>query len=124
MAQNANGPAINGAVEEVTGNKTPDLNSSPSHPLQIISLLAERWPQCFTLNEKRRRPLKRGIYLEALAQLYGAVKPQDLAAALRAYTENHFYLQKLSNAGATRLVLMATLQAPYPQNMQLTPRCN
>jgi sRNA-binding protein len=35
----------------------------------VISLLAEKWPCCFSIPESRRRPLKLGIREDVLASL-------------------------------------------------------
>jgi sRNA-binding protein len=37
--------------------------------LAVISLLAEKWPSCFSIIESGRRPLKRGIREDVLAAL-------------------------------------------------------
>jgi ProP effector len=60
----------------------------------IIELLCERFPQTFNRGEPR--PLKVGIYDDALAALDGAAAPRDLKSALRAYTSNACYLRALS----------------------------
>jgi sRNA-binding protein len=75
----------------------------------IIGLLCDRFPQTFSRRDPR--PLKVGVYGDALAALGDAVQPHDLQSALRAYTSNARYLRALS-AGACRSVLMASLPAP------------
>jgi sRNA-binding protein len=52
----------------------------------VLELLAERWPACFSVYERRRRSLKIGIRDEVLSALEGAITPQELGAALRSYT--------------------------------------
>jgi ProP effector len=70
----------------------------------IIALFAERWPKCFSVWERRRRPLKIGIHLEIIAALDGIVTPAQVSAALRAYIGNRVYRCR-SYAGATRIDL-------------------
>jgi ProP effector len=70
----------------------------------LLVLLAKKWPRCFLLYEQRRRPLKVGIAADVLAALNGAVTPQELGAALRAYTGNRSYRWALQ-AGAPRVDL-------------------
>ena len=68
----------------------------------IIELLCDRFPQTFDRNGPR--PLKVGVYDDALNALGGAVQPRDLRSALGAYTSNARYLRALS-AGACRVGL-------------------
>jgi ProP effector len=68
----------------------------------VIELLCERFPQTF--NRNGPRPLKVGVYADALAALGDAVQPRNLQSALRAYTSNARYLRALS-AGACRVGL-------------------
>ena len=68
----------------------------------VIELLCERFPQTF--NRNGPRPLKVGVYADALAALGDAVQPRDLQSALRACTSNARYLRALS-AGACRIDL-------------------
>jgi ProQ/FINO family len=81
-----------------------DLNPPPIKAGDGIALLAERWPACFHVFERRRRPLKLGIHLEILAALDGAMTPAELTSALRRYTGNHCYLRRMST-GAARIGL-------------------
>src|SRR5262245_24827903 len=48
----------------------------------VLALLAETWPKCFFLLEKRRKPLRTGIRDDILAVLDGAITPAELSAAL------------------------------------------
>ena len=59
----------------------------------VIALLAERWPHCFSVYERRRRPLKLGIHLEILAALDGVITAHELSIALRSYVHNEGYLR-------------------------------
>src|SRR6516162_94454 len=68
----------------------------------VIALLCDRFPQTFDRNGPR--PLKVGVYADALAALGDAVQPRELQSALRAYTSNVRYLRALS-AGACRVGL-------------------
>jgi ProP effector len=69
-----------------------------------IRLLAETWPACFSVYERRRRPLALGIHHGILAALDGAVTPQELRRALRFYVGNTYYLRMMI-AGAARIDL-------------------
>ena len=72
--------------------------------LATIDLLAETFPQCFAVFERRRRPLKLGIHSDVLAKLNGAITPKECATALRIYCANRFYLQSCIE-GAPRVDL-------------------
>ena len=72
--------------------------------LDLIGVLAERFPACFAVNPSYRRPLKLGIHVDILAQLNDATAPRDLSAALRIYVSNSKYLKALV-AGADRVDL-------------------
>ena len=65
-----------------------------------IRTLAERWPKCFAVDEKRRRPLKIGIAEEVRALLPDV----NVSAALAYYAHNANYLKALV-AGAVRIGL-------------------
>ena len=68
----------------------------------ITELLCNRFPQTFS--RRGPKPLKVGVYDDALAMLGEAVQPRGLQSALRAYTSNAGYLRALS-AGACRVDL-------------------
>ena len=68
----------------------------------VIKLLCEQFPQAFS--RRVPRPLKVGIYADALAAFGGTVEARDLKSALRAYTSDVRYLRTLS-AGADRVGL-------------------
>lgn len=70
-----------------------------------LDLLTERWPKVFLWAERRRVPLKVGIREDILAELNGAITPQELSAALGVYCRNHVYLRRLRRAGAMRIDL-------------------
>jgi ProP effector len=70
----------------------------------VLILLAERWPRCFFIYERRRRPLKIGIHLDILATLDSAVTEIELGTALACYVANRCYRLAMT-AGAPRIDL-------------------
>jgi len=68
----------------------------------VITLLCENFPQTFSRRGQHPRPLKVGVYADALTALGGAIQPRDLRSALRAYTSRGGYLRALT-AGAPRI---------------------
>ena len=72
--------------------------------LATIELLAETYPQCFSVFEKRRKPLKVGIHNDVLAALDGAITAKELSVAMRVYCGNRFYLRACIE-GAPRIDL-------------------
>ena len=72
--------------------------------LDLIGVLAERFPACFAVNPSYRQPLKLGIHVDILAQLSDTIAPRDLSVALRIYCSNIKYLKALV-AGADRVDL-------------------
>jgi hypothetical protein len=76
-----------------------------SHDLTVeavILLLQEKWPGCFSIHERNRRPLKVGIFTDIVKELDGAVTHVELTTALRCYTANRQYLKKILT-GADRI---------------------
>ena len=71
-----------------------------------IGLLAERFPQCFAVNETGRLPLKIGVREDIIA--HDIIPPRQLRLALRAYCRNPVYLQSI-RAGAKRIDLDGNL---------------
>jgi ProP effector len=69
-----------------------------------LALLCERFPRCFFHYERRRRPLKIGIYHDLIAALDGAVDAKLLSKMLWVYTFNVYYRQA-QTAGAARIDL-------------------
>jgi sRNA-binding protein len=69
-----------------------------------IELLAEKFPACFAVYEKRRQPLQRGIRGEIWAALNGTITYTALKAALGFYCRNTGYLRNC-RAGAGRINL-------------------
>jgi len=63
--------------------------------LAVISLLAEKWPSCFSIIESGRRPLKLGIRDDVLAALDGAISAGKVSAALRWYVSSPEYQHRL-----------------------------
>ena len=72
--------------------------------LAVISLLAEKWPCCFSIIESGRRPLKLGIRDDVLAALGGAISAGKVSAALRSYVSSPEYQRRLVH-GAWRVDL-------------------
>ena len=77
---------------------------SPNAILAVISLLAEKWPCCFSIIESGRRPLKLGIRDDVLAALGGAISAGRVSAALRWYVSSPEYQRRLVH-GAWRVDL-------------------
>jgi ProP effector len=73
-----------------------------TNPKPTIERLAEAYPRCFHLYEKRRRPLKVGIHADILTAL--EIAPKALSAALNFYCMNYHYLMACSE-GAARINL-------------------
>jgi sRNA-binding protein len=48
-----------------------------------IAKLAERFPKCFTVLGRKRRPLKVGINADVVAAMVGIVTPVEVGAAIR-----------------------------------------
>ena len=70
----------------------------------VIALLAELYPECFSVYQGRRRPLKLKIHLDIHAALDGAITPPELSRALGIYCSNQAYLGH-TRKGAWRLDL-------------------
>jgi ProP effector len=70
----------------------------------VISLLAEKWPCCFSIPYSQRRPLKLGIREDVLAALGGATSAGKVSAALRWYVSSPEYQRRLVH-GAWRVDL-------------------
>lgn len=54
-----------------------------------LALLCQRWPKCFFMYQRRRRPLKIGIHKDIPD---GLIKPKILRLAFRLYINNAGYL--------------------------------
>jgi ProP effector len=72
--------------------------------IYLIAALADFWPKCFSVFQGRRRPLKINIHLDIAAAAAGAILPNEIAAALRLYVANAFYL-RACREGAVRIDL-------------------
>jgi ProP effector len=81
-----------------------DKKRKYSEALATIALLAEKYPRAVFMLEARRRPLKIGIDTDLIAQLDGALKPNELHNALRVYTSAAGYLARM-HSGAVRIDL-------------------
>jgi ProP effector len=71
----------------------------------IIGILAEKFPKCFFVYERRRKPIKIGIFQDLLDELGDSIPESDLSLALRLYTGNRYYLSRASREGAARIDL-------------------
>jgi sRNA-binding protein len=129
MTENENPGAGAGAAGELTTDASSSSNSPPlkskdrrapnETAAALISLLAERWPKCFSLYERNRKPLAIKIHERILVALDGAVTPAEVATTLRIYTADEFYL-RASRVNAARIRLdgeqegqVTTEQAEY-----------
>jgi ProP effector len=65
-----------------------------------LRVLVERWPKCFAVDEKQRRPLKIGIGEE----IAGILTDIDVSVALALYTRSPSYIEACV-AGAVRIGL-------------------
>jgi sRNA-binding protein len=79
----------------LASSRTQKRNLEASAAEAVIELLAERFPRCFAIYERRRKPLKLKIHLDILAALDGAITPIELGIALRFYTQNVGYLRAM-----------------------------
>jgi ProP effector len=70
----------------------------------VIAVLADLWPNCFAVFERRRRPLKLVIHRDVLVAAKGAIGSLELANALRRYCGNPGYLRSCVE-GAPRIDL-------------------
>ena len=76
----------------------------PAQAREIVTVLAEFWPNCFIVYEQRRRPLKVGIRIDLTKAAAGALTPAEIALALHHFTGNLPYL-RACHAGADRIDL-------------------
>jgi sRNA-binding protein len=74
-----------------------------STPEDMLELLRERFPKCFTRYPQPRRPLKIGIHKDVCAALAGVASRRILRQALAAYT-SAAYREQLK-PGAVRIDL-------------------
>jgi ProP effector len=72
--------------------------------IAAIETLASRFPQCFAIYEHRRRPLKVGIRDDVIAAMAGVMSADEVASALRYYTNAVVY-QRTLIASASRIDL-------------------
>ena len=83
---------------------SPAKSSRYGEVRAVLELLQERWPNCFSIYEPRRKPLKIGIHEEILKALAGVVAKDELRNALRCYVSNARYLKAIT-VGASRIDL-------------------
>lgn len=93
-----------GSLLTPTASEGPAPHSRYAEVRAVFELLQERWPNCFSIYEAKRRPLKIGIHEEILKALEGVVTSDELRNALRCYVANEFYLKAIK-AGAVRIDL-------------------
>jgi sRNA-binding protein len=91
-------------MNQTLSNKQRKKQELRTEANAIISLLAERFPDCFTLHAAKRRPLKINIGADILAALNGAIPRQELGRALSFYTGNAIYLSRM-HPGTARIDL-------------------
>ena len=72
--------------------------------LDLVCILAKRFPAAFAIKPSYRRPLKIGIHHDIAAQLGDTISPRVISDALRIYVSNSKYLKALV-AGADRVDL-------------------
>jgi sRNA-binding protein len=89
----------------------------------VLQILQERWPNCFSIYERNRRPLKLLIHLEILRALDGAVTEPELINALRCYVGNREYLKKIK-VGADRVDLDGNVVGKVIESEELHARKN
>lgn len=103
--------------------KSPDVNNR-SHHLNVeavLQLLQERWPLCFSIHERGRRPLKVGIFTDIMKELDGAVTHAELAKAIGCYVGNRIYLKKIKT-GAARVGLDGLPAGKVTESEELNAR--
>jgi ProP effector len=84
---------------------TPSLRESRRQAAAAaIALLAELYPNCFSIYEERRRPLKLEIHLDIQTALGSSITLAEVHNALGSYCSNQAYLSHLRK-GAPRLDL-------------------
>jgi hypothetical protein len=82
----------------------------------IIAGLAELCPKAVFVYERRRRPLKIGIYEDLAAKVAGSITPDELKLALRTYTRNPGYLRAMRVLAPCVSASMAKWRVPYHLN--------
>jgi ProP effector len=102
------------------GNDKPATGTSLAGG-DVIEVLADLWPVTFAVDPRARRPLKIGIDRDILAVADGAITPEELRAALCAYTGAKAYLKALRE-GAARIsldgVVAGSVSAPEAKHAQ------
>jgi ProP effector len=69
----------------------------------VLAVLVEKYPRCFSLTDDERKPLAIGIGGTIIAQ-HPELKPTNIGQALSWYTRSRAYLERLVE-GAERVVL-------------------
>jgi ProP effector len=91
-----------------------------STPHDTIVALAEAFPSCFAMFQKRRKPLKLGIHNDVIGALAGTITAKELSVAMRVYCGNRFYL-KACIEGAPRIDLNG--EAARPRQCRRSRQC-
>jgi ProP effector len=79
------------------------MNETCVDVVAIITRLAELCPKAIFVYEQRRRPFAIGIRDQIAERVAGALTPDELKLALRAYTRNVGYLRAMAQPGAMRI---------------------
>jgi sRNA-binding protein len=81
-------------VHKASNSLPPKIAKVNKHDLNVeavILLLQEKWPHCFSIHERNRKPLKVGIFADVMEALDGAVTHGELAKAIGCYVGNREY---------------------------------
>jgi sRNA-binding protein len=70
-----------------------------------LALLAERFPRTFFIYERRRQPLKVGIYDDIRAVIGDAITAEELSTTVAIYVANGVYLRACCRKGTVRIDL-------------------
>jgi sRNA-binding protein len=103
-------PGAEGVTSEKRAFHTTSPAAVPAAPRQgpagnLIALFAEKWPACFFVYEKRRRPLAIGIHEQIISAFDGVASSRVLIQrALAIYVNNFGYLRQIK-AGRDRIGL-------------------
>src|SRR6266851_2339545 len=71
----------------------------------VVRMLVENYPKCFFDNPRQRRPLKKNIEADIIADKILQVADELIVSAIDWYESNIGYSYALANAGATRIDL-------------------
>jgi sRNA-binding protein len=100
----AGGEEMKTVVEDGYYQRLDLIPEQSTSPIDVIQLLEQRWPACFSVYAVRRRPLRVGIHFQIIAELAGTIAEADIRRAIAIYTSNVKYQKKLK-AGKDRIGL-------------------